>query len=88
MYLVIHTRLVRPRKNKKKPYVITDIKEQRGPCWTLQLDPENHKRMDFKSGQFAWITIHKTPFTLQQHPFTMCSLQQSREGILQIPGKI
>jgi predicted ferric reductase len=29
--------------------------------------------MDFIPGQFAWITICDTPFTLQQHPFSFSS---------------
>jgi len=73
MYLVIHTRFVRPWRNKKKPYIVTDVTEEIGDCWTLTIKPEGHRKMEYTAGQFAWITIGPTPFSLQQHPFTFAS---------------
>lgn len=77
MYMVIHTRVVRPWMNKKRPYRITEVKEDIGNCWTLSLKPEGHHKMDHTSGQFAWITIGPTPFSIQQHPFTFASSARS-----------
>ncbi len=73
MYMVIHTRIVRPWLNKKKPYKIIDVKEERDECYTITLEPIGHDRMKFIAGQFAWITINDTPFSLQQHPFSFAS---------------
>lgn len=73
MYLVIHTRIVRPWRMKKKPYKIIDVKEERDNCRTISLEPIGHKRKQFTAGQFFWISINETPFTLQQHPFTVAS---------------
>jgi predicted ferric reductase len=69
-YLLAHTRLVRPYRNKKKPYVVRKVIPQRDDCYTLVLDPKGHKGMSFEPGQFIWITIRSTPFSLQQHPFS------------------
>ena len=79
MYMVIHMRMVRPWMNKKKPYTITDVKEEIGDCYTLSLIAEGHPRMEFTAGQFAWITIGETPFSLQQNPFTFSSSARSKE---------
>ncbi|MDQ3192075.1 MAG: ferric reductase-like transmembrane domain-containing protein [Bacteroidota bacterium] len=73
MYLVFHTRLVRPWKNRKKPYKIIEVKQERGKCWTIVLEPIGHKKMRYVCGQFTWITINSTPFSLQQHPFSIAS---------------
>lgn len=73
MYLVVHTRFVRPWLNRKKPYRITSVTEELGDSWTINLEAIYHERMQFKPGQFAWITIGPTPFSLQQHPFTFSS---------------
>jgi predicted ferric reductase len=73
MYLVIHTRLIRPWLLKKKPYKVIDVKPERDNCYTLTLAPINQRKMRFKAGQFAWITIGNTPFSLQQHPFSFAS---------------
>lgn len=76
IYLVIHTRIVRPWKNRKKPYKVIEVIEERDDCRTLKLNPQNHKRMAFESGQFAWLTINNSPFSMQQHPFTIASSEK------------
>lgn len=79
MYLVIHTRLVRPWLMKKKPYKVVRVKEERDECWSMRITPQGHKGMQFESGQFAWVTINESPFTLQQHPFTIASTPLQKE---------
>ncbi len=76
-YFIIHTRLVRPYKNKKKPYEIIEIKPERDDSYTIVLKPRNGKKMEYDSGQFAWITINDSPFSLQQHPFSFSSSPES-----------
>lgn len=73
MYLVIHTRIVRPWLNRKKPYKIIDVKAEDGASYSLTLEAKGHQRLNFISGQFAWITVGPTPFSLQQHPFSIAS---------------
>jgi predicted ferric reductase len=77
MYLVIHTRIVRPWLNRKRPYRVVEVKEERGDCFSLTLEPDGHRKMKFYPGQFAWITICDTPFTLQQHPYSFASSARS-----------
>ena len=72
-YLVIHTRIIRPCLSKKKPYIVTEVSAERDDCWTLHLKPAGHKGIQFRCGQFVWITLGETPFSLQQHPFTIAS---------------
>lgn len=85
MYLVIHTRIIRPWLNRKKPYRIVDVKKEDEESYSITLDAEGHKRMDFISGQFAWITIGPTPFSLQQHPFSVAS--SSRDKTISFTAK-
>jgi predicted ferric reductase len=73
MYLVVHTRVVRPWRNRRRPYRIVEVRDEKGEVWTLALEPVNHAGLKFRSGQYAWITIGNTPFKLQQHPFSISS---------------
>lgn len=79
MYLVIYTRIVRPWKMKKKPYKIVEVKEERNNCWTMSVEPVGHKRKQFSAGQFFWISINETPFTLQQNPFSVASGERNNK---------
>ncbi len=77
MGMLIHGRIFRPLVLKKKPWKVVDIREERGNAWTVALEPDGHEGFDFEAGQFAWITIGPSPFSLQQHPFTISSSAES-----------
>ena len=78
MYLVFHTRIVRPWRSKRKPYRLTGVTEEIPQRWTLSVEPQDFERMQFEAGQFAWITVGDTPFSLQQHPFSIASSARDR----------
>jgi predicted ferric reductase len=84
-YLVVHTRLIRPWLSRRKPYTIKEVIEELGDCYTLNLVPLGHPGMQFRCGQFVWITIGETPFSLQQHPFSMASV--CGENIISLTAK-
>ena len=77
MYMVFHTRLIRPWLNRKKPYRVVEVKEERGDSWSIELEPVGHKKMQYQCGQFVWLTIADSPFSIQQHPFSMTSSLKS-----------
>ena len=85
-YLVFHTRIVRPWRSRKKPYRLTEVKEELPYRWTLTVEPQDFRPMEFAPGQFAWITVGDTPFTLQQHPFSFAS--GSRESTIRFTAKV
>jgi predicted ferric reductase len=49
--------------------------------WSLEMEPVNHKGFEFIAGQFVWLTLGKTPFSLQQHPFTISSSAAQKDKI-------
>jgi predicted ferric reductase len=73
MYLVIHTRLVRPWRMSRRPYKVLKMEEERSNTWSMTLVPDGHDGFDFQAGQFGWITVGDSPFSLQQHPFSFSS---------------
>jgi len=78
-YLLLHTRLVRPWLARKRPYRVVRVEAERDSTYSLTVEPVDHPGMRFTPGQFAWITINDTPFTLQQHPFSFCSSARKRQ---------
>jgi predicted ferric reductase len=85
-YLVLHTRIVRPWLNREKPYRVKEVRREPCECYTLVLEPVGHKRIDFISGQFIWITIGNSPFSLQQHPFSIAS--SARDKNISLTAKV
>jgi predicted ferric reductase len=73
MYLVVHTRVIRPLRARRRPYEVVAVKPEASDVTTLELRPVCHEGMRYSSGQYAWITLGDTPFSLQQHPFSFVS---------------
>jgi predicted ferric reductase len=79
MYTLVHTRLVRPWLSRRRPYHVVEVQPERDSSHTLTLEPVGHPGMRFQPGQFAWVTVNPTPFTLQQHPFSFASSARRME---------
>jgi predicted ferric reductase len=71
--LLVQARLLRPLEMRRKPYTVTEVRREAGRAWTLTVVPEGHAGMPFTAGQFAWLTLGPSPFSLEQHPFSFSS---------------
>lgn len=79
MSLVIHSRVIRPQRMKRRPYRVTQVHEELPGTVSLSVEPVGHVGMKFRAGQFAWITVGDSPYSLQQHPFSFSSSERSAE---------
>jgi predicted ferric reductase len=71
--LALFMRVLRPYLISKRPYILEELRPERGDSWTIRLLPEGHQGFRFQAGQFAWISIWHSPFTLKEHPFSIAS---------------
>ncbi len=81
LLLLVHGRIIRPLALKKKPWKVAEVRPENGPCWTIALEPDGHDGLDFEAGQFGWLTVGPTPFSLQQHPFTIASSAERPKSV-------
>lgn len=79
--LLIHARVVKPLIALKKPYEVVSVTPERGHAWSVTLAPAGHAGMKFEAGQFGWLGIGNTPFSLQQHPFSFSSSAARSERV-------
>lgn len=70
---LLYTRVIRPWNMLRHPYEVTEVKEELGDSWTLTVTPKGHEGMSFRPGQFAWLMIWKSPFSISMHPFSIAS---------------
>jgi predicted ferric reductase len=78
--MLVHVRIIKPFKMLKRPYSVTDLYQETPEIWTLEIEPDNHEGISFEPGQFAWLTIGPTPFTIQQHPFSFSSSSEKTDS--------
>jgi predicted ferric reductase len=81
LWLLVYVRLVKPFFMTKKPYLVEEVRPERGDVWTLALRPRGHEGIRFQPGQFSWITLEISPFRMREHPFSMSSNGDNLERI-------
>lgn len=79
--LLLYTRLIYPLTLIHNKYTVSSIQEERGQSWTVKLRSSRNKALHFQPGQFAWLTIWKTPFSDSEHPFSISSSSERPEEI-------
>jgi predicted ferric reductase len=71
--LLVYVRLVIPLLQLHRAWVIERVIPERGRATTLVLRPLGHAGLRFLPGQFAWLTLGRTPFAVEDHPFSFSS---------------
>jgi predicted ferric reductase len=71
--LVVYLRLFKPLRQRNFTWRVAEVRKERGETHTLVLEPVGHEGVKFEPGQFAWIKVGETPFTLEEHPFSFSS---------------
>ena len=71
--LILRVRLFKPWSLVRHPWQVVSVKPERGRAVTLELKPGHPDKFQFLPGQFAWLTIHQSPFAMAEHPFSIAS---------------
>ena len=76
-----YLRLVRPALMRRRPYRVAEVTPERGGTWSLALTPVGHRGLRFSPGQFGWLKVGDSPYTIEEHPFSFSSSAQDPERI-------
>ncbi|MDO8502874.1 MAG: ferric reductase-like transmembrane domain-containing protein [Gemmatimonadaceae bacterium] len=68
-----YVRVVKPWRLMRRPYRVAELRPERGDAWTMVVAPVGHTGFSFHAGQFAWVTVGRSPYTMSEHPFSISS---------------
>lgn len=71
MAVLVHTHVIRPWWMKRNSWRVVSNTPERGNVHTLELAPEGQALKRWKPGQFAWLKVERSPYSLVEHPFTI-----------------
>ena len=71
--LLVYNYLIKPRIIQSQPFEVSEIKKISDCDWALTIQSTSQSKVSFDAGQFVWINTSKTPFNLEQHPFSIAS---------------
>jgi predicted ferric reductase len=78
---VLYVRAITPLRVRRHPYTVSSVEEIADATWAVTAVPEGGTVLDFEAGQFAFLTIAGTPFSLEEHPFSMASSPHQRDAV-------
>ncbi len=79
--LLVYVRIVVPLRLLHRPWIVDAVVRERGRSTTLRLRPVGHPDIRFLPGQFAWITLGRSPFAIEDHPFSFSSSAEEQGTI-------
>lgn len=71
MVVLAYTHIIRPWSLSRNPWKVVSNTAEHGGVHTLELAPEGEGLTRWKPGQFAWLKIERSPYSLIEHPFTI-----------------
>jgi predicted ferric reductase len=86
VWLLVWVRLLRPLQIRRRPWTVQRITPERDRTTVLTLRPVGHDGLRFEPGQFAWITVARSPLSVTSHPFSFCSSAEAN-GSLEVAIK-
>jgi predicted ferric reductase len=78
--LLVYVRIVKPVFILRRPYLVSELREERGDTFTLVMQPDGHPGFRFRPGQFGWLTLGGSPFKITGHPFSFSSSATATDG--------
>ena len=70
---LVYVYLVRPTCQGEKPWRVTSVSRLTPRQWELRLKPDGHEGLTFQAGQFAWLNVGHSAFSLHENPFSISS---------------
>jgi predicted ferric reductase len=78
--LLLYVRIVKPLFMLRRPYRVSEVRQERGDTVTLVMQPDGHPGFHFNPGQFGWLMVWGSPFKITGHPFSFSSSAAAKEG--------
>ena len=78
--LLVWIRLISPLIRLRHPWQVLRVDAELGDTSTLVIEPVGHRGFSFDPGQFGWIAVGRSPFSITQHPFSFSSAGDAAGG--------
>lgn len=78
---LVWTYVIAPLGEAGRPYEVTSVKKIALKTWELTVRPRRNDALVFDAGQFAWLNLGHSPFSLHENPFSISSAPAERPDI-------
>lgn len=78
---LVWTYVVAPLRQAGRPYEVTSVRKIALKTWEICVSPKQGDALDFEAGQFAWLNLGHSPFSVHENPFSISSAPGQRPDI-------
>ncbi|MEQ8356978.1 MAG: ferredoxin reductase family protein [Kiloniellaceae bacterium] len=70
---LINVYFVQPLWERRRPWKVTGVRPVGLKTWELTLAPDGHPGLVYQAGQFVWLNLGHSAFSLKENPFSIAS---------------
>ena len=70
---LVYVYFVEPLLQQRRAWTVTSVKPIGLKTWELVLSPKDHEGLAYEAGQFVWLNVGHSPFSLKENPFSISS---------------
>jgi predicted ferric reductase len=75
---LVQVYLIKPLLQLQAPYRVVANRPAAERIWEVTIEPTTGPAIDFAPGQFVWLNLGHSPFSLAEHPFSISSAPAAR----------
>ncbi len=68
--------LVEPLRQSRRRWRVVSRRRLTPRQWELRIAPDGHPGLVYKAGQFVWLKVGRSPFSVHENPFSISSAPQ------------
>lgn len=72
---LVYVYLLVPLLDKTRAWRVTSVSQLTTKQWEVTVTPVGHSGLDYKAGQFVWLNVGHSSFSMKENPFSICSAQ-------------
>lgn len=72
-----HVYVLKPLLQRRSPWRVTGNRNVADRMWEVTVEPDDGRGLDYAAGQFVWLNLGHSPFSLTEHPFSISSAPAS-----------
>lgn len=70
---LVNVYLVKPALQRRRAWEVASVRPLGLKIWELTLRPLGHAGLSYAAGQFVWLNVGNSPFSLRENPFSIAS---------------
>lgn len=70
---LLHVYVLAPLAGLRQAWRVQTVTNEAPRQWAVALEPVGHEGLTYKAGQFAWLNLGHSTFSLCEHPFSIAS---------------